>query len=169
MTYYSCQICGKKVPRYSDSKTEELGICSRCYAKAPVHPVECPICHGIRKVARRYAESKAFNRVCRVCVRIPYYKLGGYAADRGELTLPRHSIQVNGCTLIPAADGRCEHFTDCLHGSHANLNDVPRSEDCLFLVAKENWPGFTARECRPVLVPDAMRPAELMRELTVYY
>ena len=139
-----CPGCGKAM-----RKARESGTCWKCdpnrNKKIGLYKVDfpCPECGTVRKVSKYQINDPRFQPLCGICRPIPR----GRATPAEKLDRPSvpkvYRIEINGCALVPAKSGRCEGYTECRHGSHADLYGVPRSQDCCWQTGRQNWGGFT--------------------------
>lgn len=151
-----CPICKKfrevTAKQAKDLERENHFLCRTCSRNSFVKAsrsvwlmVGCPTC-GKSHQLRMFDVNRGVTS-CLVCRKA--ISAQSRAMDRDKKMARRvaelagEKIHINGCTLVPAFSGRCRDFIHCEHGSHANLNDIPREKDCCYQVGLRDWPGFT--------------------------
>ena len=161
-----CGVCGEYRDVYREHALRRPdSICLKCaLAKAtakaaanradkPLYTtVTCPKCNQTRQLKTSTIGTYMSNGGipgCNMCRDRQLAKNNILRAIPGP-----NQISVNGCVLKRTKKAhRCKAYIHCKHGSHANLNGVPRKDDCCFRVALLGWQGWrTVGKCHPVIV-----------------
>ena len=140
-----CRKCGVRAPREKAHLYFQMTVegswrhyCEECRAKI-THVACCtckkqvPMAEASEHFHRRSKTPSGYDYTCKECKRKA-------AENRDKLSsrlrigkkTPK-MLEINGCRLIPALDGRCDNFLDCTH-----------YDDCLDRVAVLGWPGWSA-------------------------
>jgi hypothetical protein len=162
------RLCDTKNCNHRIDLKNKSGYCRTCREKIKVKLpcANAPECDKMRIVTLDYALQKGHpNLTCPTC----NIKLGNAKREEARLAkLDRRRnalsvIPVNDCLLVRADEGRCIAWEMCRHGAMAGLF-VPREQDCGWLVALEDWPGF---ECQGGTHPGPLSGGELFEALKV--
>ena len=140
-----CRQCGVRAPREKAHLYFEMTVegswrhyCEECRAKITHVSCSCgkkvPIADAPQHFHRRPKTPSGFDYTCNECKR---RAAEGRDKLSSQLRIGRKIpkvLNVNGCRLVPALNGRCDNFLDCTH-----------YDDCLDRVAVLGWPGWKVK------------------------
>lgn len=144
-TTVTCRRCGVKSPRekahiYFSMTTEGCWrhYCEECRAKITHVSCTCgkrvTIAEAPEHFHRRSKTPSGFDYTCKEC-KAAADALRDKTSSRLRIGKKTPKVlNVNGCKLVPALNGRCDNFLECSH-----------YDDCLDRVAVLGWPGWSVK------------------------